>query len=102
MGRNETLWEKPLEVKPERFIVDGAISKPSSFTFVSFQAGPRICLGSDLAFLEAKLAMASIVMRYKLTLAPGQKIEGVQDALTMPHKEPMRLDFEKRVASFPA
>ena len=42
MGRNENLWDDPLEFRPDRFVND---MKPNPYKFTAFQAGPRQCLG---------------------------------------------------------
>jgi cytochrome P450 len=52
MGRSADLWPDPLKVQPERWI---GKSKPSQYHFPVFQAGPRICLGMNMAYFEAKL-----------------------------------------------
>jgi cytochrome P450 len=39
MGRNEKLWENPLEFKPERFTADAPQKHP--FLHLPFGAGPR-------------------------------------------------------------
>lgn len=43
-----SLWKNCNEFRPERFIED---PKPSPFIFTAFQAGPRICLGQNMAIL---------------------------------------------------
>ena len=48
-----------LEFRPERWLsADGTRFEPhDSYRFMAFNAGPRICLGKDLAYLQ--LAKAS-------------------------------------------
>jgi hypothetical protein len=43
-----SLWENCTEFRPERFLEN---PKPSPFVFTAFQAGPRICLGQNMALL---------------------------------------------------
>ncbi|CAB4270017.1 unnamed protein product [Prunus armeniaca] len=43
--------------------------------YVAFNAGPRICLGKDLAYLQMKSVVASVLLRHRLTLVPGHKVE---------------------------
>ncbi|KAK3268724.1 hypothetical protein CYMTET_22786, partial [Cymbomonas tetramitiformis] len=54
MGRSPKLWEDPLTFLPERHINDeGAFMQPNMYKFPVFQAGPRTCLGKEMAYLEA-------------------------------------------------
>ncbi|PNX62082.1 cytochrome p450 86b1-like protein, partial [Trifolium pratense] len=54
MGRDANIWgEDYLEFKPERWISErGGIVYAPSYKFFSFNAGPRTCLGRDLAFIQ--------------------------------------------------
>lgn len=45
------------------------------FKFVAFNAGPRICLGKDLAYLQMKSIAAAVLLRHRLTLVPGHEVE---------------------------
>ncbi|KAH8515367.1 hypothetical protein H0E87_004005 [Populus deltoides] len=77
MGRLEVLWGSDWEkFKPERWLesaADGA-TKNGKWSFVGrdpytypvFQAGPRICLGKDMAFLQMKRVVAGILRRFKV------------------------------------
>ncbi len=66
MGRSAKLWENPLDFLPERFYNQ---PKPSPFVFTAFQAGPRICLGQNLALLEMKCALARMLIAFSFRLA---------------------------------
>merc|ERR1719183_2641075 len=66
MGRLEELWGPHAEVfRPERWI---PFSQPSLFKFPVFQAGPRICLGMNMAFLEAKITTVQLVQHFEVEL----------------------------------
>nr|KYP72891.1 Cytochrome P450 86A1 [Cajanus cajan] len=78
-GRVETVWGKDcLEFKPERWLsVRGDRFEPpkDGFMFVAFNAGPRTCLGKDLAYLQMKSVAAAVLLRYRLSLVPGHRVE---------------------------
>ncbi|KAF7819428.1 cytochrome P450 94B3-like [Senna tora] len=66
MGRMEALWGKNwFEFRPDRWLIKPK-SKVSPFKFPTFQAGPRICLGKEMAFIQMKYVVASILRRFKI------------------------------------
>lgn len=74
MGRMEDLWGKDrLEFRPDRWILgrDGegkveALKNISPYRFPVFQAGPRVCLGKDLAFVQMRYIVAAILRRFEI------------------------------------
>lgn len=78
IGRMKYIWgEDSLEFKPERWLSsDGKkFEVQDSYRFVAFNAGPRICLGKDLAYLQMKSIAAAVLLRHRLTLVPGHRVE---------------------------
>jgi cytochrome P450 len=74
MGRMEALWGKDwYEFKPDRWFdesvgeVDnnGVLKVVSPYKFSVFQAGPRVCLGKDMAFIQMQYVVASILNRFE-------------------------------------
>lgn len=62
MGRDERLWEDCLEFKPSRWLSEtGSFVDASQYKFPVFNAGPRICLGKPLAYLEVKLFIVKLL-----------------------------------------
>ena len=54
LGRLPTLWpDRPEEFVPERW----QSAKPTPFEWPVFNAGPRLCLGKQVAYLESKIVM---------------------------------------------
>jgi len=54
IGRDPHLWENPDEFLPDRWIQQGKPTRrPDEYVFPVFWAGPRLCLGKDMARLEA-------------------------------------------------
>jgi len=70
MGRDPGRYPEPEAVRPERWI---PFSTPSPFEFPVFQAGPRTCLGTDMAIFEAKLVAVMLLQRYTFKLLPGEE-----------------------------
>ncbi|KAG1115932.1 hypothetical protein G6F42_013824 [Rhizopus arrhizus] len=96
-GRCTRVWGPDAgEFKPERWITaEGELRRESQGQWPAFHAGPRVCLGQNLATLEALVAMAFLVKRYKFRLVSGQNIT-YQVSLTLPMKEGMKVYVEHR------
>ncbi|CAK7336694.1 unnamed protein product [Dovyalis caffra] len=70
MGRMENLWGKDrFEFRPDRWfeeIGDETLKSVSPYKFPVFQAGPRVCLGKEMAFMQMKYVVASILRRFEI------------------------------------
>ena len=78
IGRMKFVWgEDCLEFKPERWLsLDGKkMEAHDAYRFVAFNAGPRICLGKDLAYLQMKSIAAAVLLRHRLMVVPGHRVE---------------------------
>ncbi|KAJ7944939.1 putative Cytochrome P450 [Quillaja saponaria] len=78
IGRMKFIWgDDCLEFKPERWLSnDGKkIEVQDSYKFVSFNGGPRICLGKDLAYLQMKSIAAAVLLHHRLEVAAGHRVE---------------------------
>lgn len=73
MHRDGRYFENPERFDPERWSGDFARQIPK-FAYFPFGGGPRHCIGSSFAMMEAVLLTAAIVQRYHLELVPGQWI----------------------------
>ncbi|KAL6606286.1 hypothetical protein ACP70R_041939 [Stipagrostis hirtigluma subsp. patula] len=74
MGRMTYLWgEDAEEFRPERWLVNGAFQQESPYKFVSFNAGPRICLGKEFAYRQMKIMAATLVHFFRFKLEDESK-----------------------------
>nr|GMC99112.1 alkane hydroxylase MAH1-like [Ipomoea batatas] len=66
MGRMQFIWGKDAkEFKPERWISErGTVKHEPSYKFLAFNAGPRTCLGKEVAFTQMKAVAAAIIHNY--------------------------------------
>jgi cytochrome P450 len=71
--RHPDFWEDPDQFKPERFLPGKTTTRPK-FAYFPFGGGPRICIGSTFALMEAPLVLATIVQRFKVDLAADQNV----------------------------
>ncbi|XP_057514534.1 cytochrome P450 94B3-like [Actinidia eriantha] len=64
MGRMEAVWGKDrLEFRPDRWLGEPG-EAVSPYKFPVFQAGPRVCLGKEMAFIQMKYVVASVLRRF--------------------------------------
>ena len=74
LHRRPKLWPDPQRFDPERFTPEREAARPR-FAYIPFGGGPRGCIGNQFAMLEAQLIVATIAQRYRVGLAPNQKIQ---------------------------
>merc|ERR1712070_372228 len=78
-GRNSRRYEQAEAMKPERwFKYDEKLKRnkaiiPNSFEFPVFQAGPRICLGMNMALMEVKIVVVMLLQKYTFSLAEEER-----------------------------
>lgn len=85
MGRLEQLWGKDWpEFKPERWLraaEDGSekwvFVNRDAFEYPVFQAGPRVCLGKEMAFLQMKRVVAEVLRQFRVVPAAEEGREPV-------------------------
>ncbi|CAL9091122.1 unnamed protein product [Musa textilis] len=77
MGRMEGIWGKDcLEFRPERWISEkGRVRHEPSYKFMSFNSGPRTCLGKEVAFTQMKAVVAAMVYNFQVQVLPGHVVE---------------------------
>ncbi|KAJ7976551.1 Cytochrome P450 [Quillaja saponaria] len=67
MGRMENIWGKDCcEYKPERWIENGMYRSENPFRFPVFHAGPRMCLGKDMAYIQMKSIAAAVIEKFEM------------------------------------
>ncbi|CAO3586330.1 unnamed protein product [Absidia cylindrospora] len=96
-GRSAKIWGSDAkDFKPERwFNAEGDLRRESPGKWPAFNAGPRTCLGQNLATLEALIAVVSLLRKYELTLVPNQEIT-YRVSLTLPMKNGMYVCVKAR------
>ncbi|EHB58504.1 Unspecific monooxygenase [Mycolicibacterium rhodesiae JS60] len=70
LGRHSGLWDKPLAYDPMRWL-DHRKETMHKFQFLMFGGGPRHCIGSGMAYLEAQFVLTKIAQRYYIQPRPG-------------------------------
>ncbi|KAK4308866.1 hypothetical protein Pmani_019459 [Petrolisthes manimaculis] len=70
--RDEKYWPQPTKFRPDRFLPENK-DQIRSGTFLPFGLGPRNCIGMRFALMEAKLALAKMVLNFELSCEPGKE-----------------------------
>lgn len=76
MGRMEELWGENWSVfDPYRWLSSSSeeLVKVSPYKFPVFQAGPRVCLGKEMAFVQMKYVAAAVLSKFELRRVPGDE-----------------------------
>jgi cytochrome P450 len=69
MGRIEDIWGKDCnEFKPERWLENGIFKPENPFKYPVFHAGPRMCLGKEMAYIQMKSVAASVLERFRIKI----------------------------------
>lgn len=94
VGSNPKYFSNPEEFRPERWIekTDPGVNDP--FAFTPFSAGPRRCIGEQLAYVEAKSMIVELVRRYHIDIKRPFKLR-MDYGLAYENKEPMLAIYTK-------
>ncbi len=74
LHRHPDFWRNPEEFNPDRFST-GSSEKQIREAYFPFGGGPRYCIGSNFAMMEAQLILAMIARRYRLKLVDDCPVE---------------------------
>lgn len=85
LQRDPRYFDDPLAFNPDRW-AGGLASRLPRCAFMPFGAGPRRCLGSTFAVLEAVIALATICARFELRPA-GASNPGLEPLITLRAKD---------------
>ncbi|CAN6284313.1 unnamed protein product [Urochloa humidicola] len=79
MARLESLWGKDCdEFKPERWLRDDGTFQPESpFRYTVFYAGPRTCLGKEMAYIQMKAIVSCAFERFSFRFLGGEDRPGM-------------------------
>ncbi|HEX8889064.1 MAG TPA: cytochrome P450 [Pyrinomonadaceae bacterium] len=93
--KDARFFTAPREFKPERWTPEFTSSLPK-YAYFPFGGGPRLCIGNSFAMMEIVLLMASIAQKFRLELAPNQKVT-IQPAMSLRPLDGLKMVLRKRM-----
>ncbi|KAJ0255414.1 Cytochrome P450 [Hirschfeldia incana] len=78
MGRMESIWGKGCDrFEPERWIdeTNGGFRGENPYKFPVFHAGPRMCLGKEMAYIQMKSIVAAVLDRFVVEVPEKERPE---------------------------
>lgn len=94
LQRDPRFFNDPERYDPERF-APGWEERIPRYAYLPFGGGPRVCIGNAFAMMEARLILATVVQRYKLSLEPPEEIAPIQ-LVTLRPAGPVRMRLKRR------
>ncbi|MFV0359311.1 cytochrome P450 [Tropicimonas sp.] len=70
LHRSRLLWQRPDAFDPGNF-APGAVAARDRYEYLPFGAGPRVCVGSNFAMMQARIILSTLLARYRFTPAGG-------------------------------
>jgi cytochrome P450 len=95
--RNPSYFPDPEKFDPDRWLSDRSQKLPR-FAYFPFGGGPRRCIGSSFAMMEATLLLASIAQRFRLRALPQPPVVPIP-SFTLRPKFGMHMTLESRSAA---
>ncbi|XP_051185925.1 cytochrome P450 CYP94D108-like [Lolium perenne] len=102
MGRLEAIWgEDCAEFRPERWLgKDGEFRPESPFRYTVFHAGPRTCLGKEMAYVQMKSIVASMLEEFAVDVVQKNPAGGVPEhvlSVTLKMKGGLPVQIRRRM-----
>ena len=94
--RDARWFSDPLKFAPERWH-SGEIESRPKFSYFPFGGGARVCMGEQFAWMEGVLVIAVLAARWRLRMAPGQRVE-TKARITLRPKDPLKMVIEQRAS----
>uniref|UniRef100_A0ACD5VS47 Uncharacterized protein n=1 Tax=Avena sativa TaxID=4498 RepID=A0ACD5VS47_AVESA len=98
MARLEEIWGYDCtEYRPERWLDEEGLFRPeSSFKYPIFHAGPRMCLGKEMAYIQMKSIAACVLERFSFQFVGGEGQPGLVFSVTLRMEGGLQMQVKKR------
>ncbi|RKP07966.1 cytochrome P450 [Thamnocephalis sphaerospora] len=75
--QDERNFDNPNTFAPDRWLASPEEVSETKRAFLPFSAGPRVCLGRALAWMELRVTMATLLRKFEFELVPNQDLRPV-------------------------
>ncbi|MCE9545448.1 MAG: cytochrome P450 [Planctomycetia bacterium] len=90
------LYEAPEAFRPDRWLG----MEQSPYAYLPFGAGPRMCMGATLAMMTFKVALPTILQRFRLSAVPNSDICGLVKSTMLTPTTPLWLKLDRQDGRF--
>jgi cytochrome P450 len=94
MHRDARFFPDPERFEPARF-APGWEQRLPRYAYLPFGGGPRVCIGISFAMMEARLILAAVAQRWRMTLEPDQTVVPMQ-LVTVRARDGIRVRLVRR------
>ena len=99
--RSARWYVRPLEFVPERWTPAFRRALPK-FAYFPFSGGPRICVGTQLAYSEVAVILALLAQRFRYSLSHEKNLEPYEGLTLLPAGGHLRLKLKRERPSLAA
>jgi cytochrome P450 len=100
LHRRPDFWKDPEQFQPDRFAGE-EVDEVAAGAYLPFGAGPRYCVGREMALLVAPLLLATVLASFRLRLVPGHPV-ACKPGITLRHAHGLQMLLEESPAFVPA
>jgi cytochrome P450 len=95
MHRDSRYFPEPEQFYPDRWTPEFRASIPR-FSYFPFGGGPRSCIGEPLAWVEGVIILATVLKKWRITLAENSENIKPLPIVTLRPKNGIRMQLHKR------
>ncbi len=92
--RHPDFWDAPETFNPDRFVSE-QVQTRHRFAYIPFGGGAHLCVGNVFAMTEARLVLATLAQRFRLSLLPDPPVQ-LEAAITLRPRYSIQMLLHRR------
>lgn len=97
MGRLTEAWGNDcMEFRPQRWLTNGVFTPEDPFKYTVFNASHRICIGKELAVMETKTVIVSVVRKFTVDVITKDQPLSFSPGLTATLRDGLHANITRR------